>query len=59
MPTAVHGTGKWAARIVHEKREIWLGSFASPLEAAIAYDNKAIELRPTFARINFPERLPK
>lgn len=49
-------TGKWAARIVHNGRDIWLGSFENPVDAAIAYDDKAMELRPEFARINFPER---
>lgn len=45
--------GKWMATITNGKN-IHLGSFSSPQDAARAYDAKALELFGEFARINFP-----
>lgn len=39
------------------KRHINLGYHATAIEAAIAYDKKAIEIHGEFARLNFPEKL--
>lgn len=45
---------KWVAQIQvsHQKKHI--GFFDSPVDAAIAYDNKAKELFGQYARLNFP-----
>jgi hypothetical protein len=42
---------KWGASI----RGKWLGSFAAPEEAAIAYDHAAIQAYGQFAYLNFPQ----
>jgi len=44
---------KWKARIQHNGRRIYLGSFAGEIEAAQAYDRKAKALFGEFARPNF------
>jgi len=46
---------KWRARIWFESQRIWLGYFADEIEAARAYDRKAVELFGEFARLNLPE----
>jgi hypothetical protein len=51
-------TGKCWAQIYFEGKPIRLGSFATAVEAARAYDRKAIELFGQFARLNFPEEHP-
>jgi hypothetical protein len=43
----------WCARIKVEGRHIYLGYFATPDEAAKAYDAAAIRLHGEFARTNF------
>lgn len=43
---------KWQATIRFDYKWIYLGLFSTPKEAAIAYDNKAIELFGKFARTN-------
>lgn len=50
-------TGKWRAYIGFENRQIHLGYFATPEEAARTYDAKAVELYGEFARPNFPEEI--
>jgi len=48
-----HGN-RWKARIKLEGRNVYLGSFPSPQEAAYAYDVAARRLFGEFARLNFP-----
>lgn len=50
--------GKWCARIQFKGKDFWLGYFDDELEAAHAYDRKAVELGIEFARLNFPEEWP-
>jgi hypothetical protein len=45
---------KWVAQITINKRLHYIGAFASAEEAAIAYDNRAIELHGPTASLNFP-----
>ena len=47
--------GKWRARIGHNGVRLYLGKFPSEIEAAKAYDEKALELFGAFARLNFPD----
>jgi hypothetical protein len=49
---------KWIARITFEGRRLFLGYFIEEVEAARAYDRKAVELFGEFARLNFPEEWP-
>lgn len=46
--------GKWSAHIKRTKHFIWLGTFNSEQEAAIAYDKKAFEFYGEDAILNFP-----
>jgi hypothetical protein len=46
---------KWLAKIWGEGQRIWLGYFADEIEAARAYDRKAVELFGEFAWLNLPE----
>lgn len=48
------GRQKWVAQIGYKWKRICIGYFDTPLEAALAYDTKAIELFGAFARPNFP-----
>ena len=50
--------GKWRAAINFEKEAFHLGYFASEIEAARAYDRKAVELLNGLARLNLPEEWP-
>jgi len=43
------------ARIKHNYQEIQLGTFVTKEEAAIAYDQKALELFGEFANLNYPD----
>lgn len=53
-------SNRWVAHIGYTnsktgvRKNIYLGSFKTPEEAAKAYDKKAIELFGEFARLNFP-----
>ena len=46
-------SNKYAARLKVGKKNLYLGSFETPEEAARAYDEKAKELFGEFARTNF------
>jgi len=48
----------WYARIRFHKEYLYLGCFHTEIEAARAYDRKAVELLGEFARLNFPEEWP-
>jgi hypothetical protein len=47
---------RWGANIGFNHQRIRLGRFSSEVEAARAYDKKALELYGEFARVNFPDR---
>ncbi|GGD88004.1 hypothetical protein GCM10011390_03480 [Aureimonas endophytica] len=44
----------WNATITHDGRNVFIGAFATPTEAARAYDAAAIERHGEFAVLNFP-----
>ena len=45
---------KWTAKIQSNGISYWLGTFVSPMEAAMAYDEAASDLHNEFATLNFP-----
>lgn len=45
---------KWQTSIALNSKNIWIGRFSNIIEAAKAYDQKALELFGEFAVLNFP-----
>ncbi len=48
---------KWHVNLTHNKKYVYVGLFTCEIEAAKAYDKKAIELHGEFTRPNFPTSL--
>lgn len=46
--------GSYLSQIAYQKKSYRLGRFSCPIEAARAYDRKAVELHGEYARTNFP-----
>lgn len=51
--------GKWQAQIKHNGKNVYLGVYQNPTDAARAYDRGAIKLFEEFAKLNFPFELVK
>lgn len=52
------GGRKWCAELTFKGENFWLGYFDEEIEAARAYDYRAVECRGPHARVNLPEEWP-
>ncbi|MBN1359222.1 MAG: HNH endonuclease [Sedimentisphaerales bacterium] len=52
-------TGRCYSQIRYKGKNLYLGVYDTPVEAARAYDHKALELYGEFARLNFPQEHEK
>jgi hypothetical protein len=50
-------SSKWLAYACINNKQVNIGLFKTPKEAAIEYDKKALELYGEFARTNFPQAI--
>lgn len=48
-------SNRWEARIVYYRKQMFIGTYATEIEAGISYDKKAKELYGEFAVLNFKE----
>ncbi|KMT18101.1 hypothetical protein BVRB_2g032900 [Beta vulgaris subsp. vulgaris] len=46
-------TGKWEAQITVDRKRLWLGTYETEVDAAIAYDRASLKLL-RFSSLNFP-----
>lgn len=46
---------RWKAEVRHMGRAYYAGRYDTAVEAAVAYDKKAVEVYGEFARLNFPK----
>jgi len=51
-------SGKYHAAVSHKGETFYLSTFATALEAARAYDRKAIEMHGRYAHVNLPDEWP-
>jgi len=49
---------KYSAKFTYNGHQFWLGYFDDAVEAARAYDRKAVECCGPFARVNLPDEWP-
>jgi len=52
------GHRKWHVELWSRGKKVFAGSFKDEVEAARAYDRKAVELFGEYAHLNFPEEWP-
>lgn len=55
----IPGRDSWQCRIFVDGKRVYIGYFTSEIEAARAYDAKAVELYGEYAKLNFPKSCTK